>query len=72
MWFHKEEQGSEASPSVKCDKIRLIVGIIVVIVLFIIALYAERNLVTGITALIAGIIIGMFMAEKCAMKRCKQ
>ena len=63
MWFHKEE---------KCDKVRVAIGIVVVIILFIIALYLHRNLVTGITALIAGIIIGMFLGEKCAMKKCKQ
>jgi MFS-type transporter involved in bile tolerance (Atg22 family) len=65
-----EEKG-QASPSGKCDKVRLVIGIVIVIILFIIALYTHRNLVTGITALIAGIIIGMFLGEKCALKKCK-
>jgi len=71
MWFHMEEKG-QASPPIKCDYTRLAIGIIVVIVLFIIALRVHLNLVTGITALIAGIIIGMFLGEKCAMKKCKK
>jgi hypothetical protein len=70
MWFHTEEKGQTAS-SIKCDKTRLAIGVIVVIILFIIALLMHRNLITGITALIAGIIIGMFLGEKCALKTCK-
>jgi uncharacterized membrane protein len=70
MWFHKEEKGQTAS-SIKCDKVRAVIGVIVVIILFIIAFLMHRNLITGITALIAGIIIGMFLGEKCALKTCK-
>ena len=70
MWFHKDEKGQTPS-SMKCDKVKMALGIIVIIILFIIALYAHRNLITGITALIAGIIIGSFLGEKCAMKKCK-
>jgi len=70
MWFHKDEKGQASC--MKCDMIKMAIGIIVVIILLIIALLAHRNLVTGITALIAGIIIGTFLGEKCAMKTCKQ
>jgi len=70
MWFHKVEKGQTAS-SIKCDKIRIAIGVIIVIILFIIALLIHRNLITGITALIAGIIIGKFLGEKCALKTCK-
>ena len=69
MWFHKEEKG-QASPSARCDMVPS-TRIIVVVILFIIAFYAHRNLVTGITALIAGVIIGIFLGGKCAMKKCK-
>ncbi|MGA2160673.1 MAG: hypothetical protein ABSG28_00530 [Methanoregula sp.] len=62
-----EEKGQASS----CNNVHLIIGIVVVIILFIIAFYAHRNLVTGITALIAGVIIGMFLGEKCTMKKCK-
>jgi hypothetical protein len=74
MWFHKEEKGQagQAAPTIKCDKVRIAIGVIVVIILFLIALFAHRNLVTGIVALIAGVIIGIFLGEKCAMKACKK
>ena len=52
----------------KCDKVKTGAGIVVVIILFLIAWYFRLNLVTGVTALIAGILIGMFLCEKCAMK----
>ena len=70
MWFHEEEKGQASSPMM-CDKIKIAIGIVIVIILFIIAWYSGRELIVGITALIAGIIIGTFMGEKCAMKTCK-
>jgi tetrahydromethanopterin S-methyltransferase subunit C len=68
VWFQMEEKG-QMSPS--CNKVKLAIGIIAVVILLIIAIYARRNLVTGITALIAGVIIGMFLGTKCGMKMCK-